>query len=114
MKLKLYSTYDSKVKAWTLPFFMDVIPGTDTTEVLAAWSSVANDPSTKFGQHPEDYCLFEIGGFDSVSGKLDVLPSPISIGLAIHFKQQSLDSIFVDHHNKLEDVIISFNSQKDA
>lgn len=92
MKLKLYSTYDSKVKAWTLPFFMDVIPGTETTEILAAWASVANDPTTKFGQHPEDYCLFEIANFDSITGELQPLNPKITIGFALHFKQHDLNS----------------------
>lgn len=92
MKLKLYSTYDTKVKAWTLPFFMDVIPGTDTTEILKAWSSVANDPATKFGTNPEDYCLYEMADFDSITGKLATHNPPISIGFAIHFKQHNLDN----------------------
>lgn len=92
MKLKLYSCFDSKVKAWTLPFFMDVIPGTDSTEVLAAWASVANDPNSKFGQHPEDYCLYEIADFDSISGKLSTHSTPLSIGFALHFKQHDFNS----------------------
>lgn len=92
MKLKLYSTFDSKVKAYTLPFFMDVIPGTDQTEILAAWASVSNDPTTKFGSHPEDYCLYEIADFDSLTGKLSPHNPPISIGFALHFKQHNLDT----------------------
>lgn len=95
MKLKLFSTFDSKVQAWTCPFFRDVIPGSNppSTDILSLWSAVANDKQHAIGQNPSDYCLFEIAEFDSFTGKISPHQSPISIGVAITFVNENVSKL---------------------
>lgn len=91
MNLNLYSCYDSKAKAWTLPFFMSV-----TDSIHRAWTDVCNDPSSKFAQHPDDYSLFHIGEFNCLTGGTTIYESKQSIGLARHFVKSPTSSYQFD------------------
>lgn len=85
MKLNLYSTFDSKAKAWTLPFFMSA-----TDSIERAWTEVVNDPSTQFGKHPEDYTCFQIGEWDALKGEFTLYESKRSIGTGVQFIKSSI------------------------
>ncbi|AZL82862.1 hypothetical protein [Apis mellifera associated microvirus 30] len=81
MKLLMFSTYDSKVKAWNTPFFLP-----ETISIEREWAAACNNPESKYNQHAEDYTLFEIGSYEVKTGKITAHDAPISIGTAIHFK----------------------------
>lgn len=80
MLLHYFSVYDTRAKAWDVPF---LVP--DTESIERAWQAHCNDPQTKMNKHPDDYCLYRLGSFDRKSGKIDVLSVPESIGLARAF-----------------------------
>lgn len=84
MNLKLFSVRDSKVEAFLAPF-----TARTTAEALRMWSETVNSPDSSFAKHSEDFCLFELGEFDSGSGCLSVLPQPHSLGLAAQFVKPS-------------------------
>lgn len=82
MKLKIYTTYDSKAEAYLQPFFMS-----SRGEAIRAWQDVVNDQKTQFFKHPEDFTFFELGEYDAISGTIDTYKSKISLGTAVEFKK---------------------------
>jgi hypothetical protein len=78
---KVFSVYDCKAEAYLQPFFM-----MSKGEAVRGFSDLANDSSTSFYKHPEDYTLFEIGEYCTASGVLVPLDAHISIGKAIEYK----------------------------
>jgi len=80
MKLKMFAIRDSKAEAFERPFFF----GTHG-EAIRAWDEAVNDPQSPFFKHPNDYCLFEVGEFDRITGALSIPPHPISHGSAFEF-----------------------------
>lgn len=76
----MFAVYDSAVEAFMQPFFMR-----SKGEALRAWQTTVNDPSTNFNKHPDDYCLFQIGEYDEISGKVTSLDTKLSLGMAIEF-----------------------------
>lgn len=83
-KYVLYSVYDTKVKFFHKPMFMR-----NKGEALRSWKTEANaDPEkSSISAHPSDFDLFEIGEFDDDTAKFEMHPSPISLGLAVHYKE---------------------------
>lgn len=71
---KVYSVYDTKVCAFTSPFFAST-DGEATRYVRGA----VEDPNTMLYKYPEDYTLFCIGSFDEESGDLAAEATPRSI-----------------------------------
>jgi len=72
MKLKMFSVFDSKAKAYLPPFLLP-----ETVMAVRAFGDCVMDSGHAFGKHPEDYTLFQVGSFDQNSGmveRLDVLP----------------------------------------
>lgn len=89
MLLQVYSVYDSGVQSWLSPMFFR-----SKGEMLRAWSAAVNNPESKFAQHPQDYCLFDLGTWDDDKCKFDLHKSPISLGVAIEFvKKVAMPSV---------------------
>lgn len=82
MRLKVFSVRDSKAEAFMRPFFAPT-RGMAMRSFSDAINGSDGDPLSK---HPEDYCLFELGEFDEVSGELVKLDQPLSLGLAATLK----------------------------
>lgn len=80
MKFKVFSVRDSKVDAFMRPFFAQT-----TGEGLRIWEDSVKSEGSGFQKHPDDYCLFEIGEFDSEKGLLSPLLQPMSLGLACEY-----------------------------
>lgn len=81
MKLKIFSVYDSKAKAFITPFF------TATVDVaLRSFGEAANDPNSMFARHPGDYTLMEIGDFLIDTGEIVPAPQQLNHGLALIFQ----------------------------
>ena len=61
----IYSVYDSKSEAYSLPFYYQ-----HDGQALRTFRDWVNDITTPYGKHPEDYCLFKIGMYDEVNGTI--------------------------------------------
>lgn len=84
MKLKIFSIYDSKAKAFITPFF------SPTTEVgQRSFGGACNDPTTQFHRHPGDFSLFEIGEFGIETGEVTPHKQLINHGLAIIYQDEN-------------------------
>lgn len=81
MILQVFSIFDSKAKAFLVPFFMHNVP-----IAQRAFSEACNDPTHAYCKHPEDFTLFHLGTFDDTSSNIHSLPTPQSIGLAASYK----------------------------
>jgi len=80
MKLKIYAIIDYKVGAFMRPFFAQ-----SNGEALRIWEDSVNDQKSGFFKHPSDYCLYELGAFDPIGGRIDTLETPNVLGTAAEF-----------------------------
>ncbi len=66
MKMKMFAIHDSKAEAFNVPFSLP-------NEALAVreFTALVNSPDSQIGQFPEDYTLFEVGEYDTQSGKIE-------------------------------------------
>lgn len=89
MKLVIFSVYDSKVQSYANPFYAN-----HRGEALRGLEEVANDKTHNIGKYPADFTLFELGNFDSDTGKFVLHSTPISLGVAIEYvKSHDVSSI---------------------
>ena len=99
MILKLFTIFDSKIGAHVEQHFMQSRP-----QALRSWATTVNKAETMYAQHPGDFTFFEIGEFDTASGKFTAHPTPISLGTALEYKTQAtgaqplFDSLRRDGH----------------
>lgn len=84
MKMKIYSVYDSKAKAFITPFFM-----VNDDMAIRIFTECANDPNHTFGRFASDVSLFRIGEFDDATGELEPVEKYVNLGLASSFKKES-------------------------
>ena len=63
MQLKMFSIFDSAVKAYNQPFFM-----LTQAEALRAFTNLATDPQSNISRNPSDYHLFFLGTYDNTTG----------------------------------------------
>jgi len=83
--LKIFCVHDSKIGAYLQPFFMRSVG-----EAIRGFEDVCNNPETQFNKYPADFTLFEIGGYDDLSGTLSPLPIKVSHGLALDYLRRDL------------------------
>lgn len=76
--MRVFSIYDSKGEFYSNPFYMK-----SKGEAMRAFADLANDKSNTVGNHPEDFTLFELGTFSERQGQFVLLPTPVSLGVAI-------------------------------
>lgn len=81
MIMEIYSIYDSKVEAYSQPFFLR-----SDGEAIRAITEVVNDPSTKFFDHAADYNLFHIGTYNDEHAHL-MQDGNRNLGCLIEFKK---------------------------
>lgn len=88
MENKLYAVYDSKSETYN-----GVHTHRTRGEAIRTFTDACNDPETMLYKHPEDYTLFEVGGFNIDNGCITALEAKIPVGSALDFKKQmTLDS----------------------
>lgn len=75
MNKQIYSVYDSKVKAFLEPFFVE----NDATAIRAV-SQAVNKLEHNFNINSSDFALFQIGEFDANKGILIPLEVPNNLG----------------------------------
>lgn len=62
----VYSVRDLKAEAYLQPFF-----STNNGTACRSFMESVQKPESPFYKHPADFCLFHLGTFDDVSGKLE-------------------------------------------
>ena len=77
MLLNCYTIFDLKAQVYHRPFFMR-----SHGEALRTFIDMATDTNTSIGQHPEDYALYCIGGFDDDRGIISATEAHHSLGKA--------------------------------
>ena len=83
MQQLMFVIYDDKAKAYLPPFYL---PTADMA--IRTFSDCINDNKHAFGQHPEDYTLFHLGGFDNTTGET-ILINNQTLGNGLHFLTQN-------------------------
>ncbi len=78
----VYSVYDSKAKAWILPFFSD----NDET-AYRSFRTAALAEEHQFNVHADDYTLFWIGEWDETSGVIGGVAAKVSLGTALQAQE---------------------------
>lgn len=73
----IFSIFDSKAGYFHTPHFIK-----SRGDAVRSFIESANDKTHFVGKHPEDYCLFELGCFDDLSGIVTVFGTPKSLGIA--------------------------------
>lgn len=76
----IFTVYDSKVESYQPPFTAQ-----HKGYALRDFERASNDSSTSIGQYPSDYTLFEIGTFNTQTGKITQHEAKISLGTALEF-----------------------------
>lgn len=87
MKQYVYSIYDSKAEAYLRPFFTTT-KGLALREFVAA----ANETGQPLNMYPSDYTLFEMGTYDTQSGRIEMHDTHINMGLAIEHLRTNPDN----------------------
>lgn len=74
----IFAVYDSKAQAYSNPH-------TFTTRGIAArnWEASVVDEKSPYNKYPEDFTFFELGSYDTESGMLLPLKTPVSMGTAL-------------------------------
>lgn len=85
MTLNAYAILDSKVGAYSRPYF-----ARSHGEALRALMNTVSDPNTDLHKWPEDYTLCHIGYYNEDTGRLEsgVAPEPIAKALDFHPKTE--------------------------
>lgn len=79
---KIFTVRDSKAEAFTQPFFAQ-----SRGVAVRMFRAAVMNPEHDFHKFAEDYCLFELGEFDDASAAFCSHESPVSLGLAVTFKE---------------------------
>lgn len=80
MVLKIFSVYDSKVEAYTIPQFFD-----STGRALRALMNELDQPQSAMAKYPADFTLFEIGEYDDKKCEIKMYEAKINLGCALEF-----------------------------
>lgn len=91
MTLKAFTIYDSKANFYIPPFVAKTVG-----EAIRDFSDTVADSNTKLYWHSADYTLFEVGEFDSLSGRLTMLPAFVSHGNGAEFKSKITEATLND------------------
>jgi len=84
MILKIYSTYDAKVKAFHPPLAFR-----NSGEATRWFTDMSNDPKSNLCRYPEDYSLFETGEFNDESGLIIQYEAKLPLGSALQYKENN-------------------------
>lgn len=86
----VYGVFDSKMQSFRFKFFC----ATDKA-AEREFGDAVNNPKSVFSQHPEDFLLYRLGSFDTVSGLLQPESPIILLGRAdeyVQVKKQEVSS----------------------
>lgn len=79
----VFVIYDSVAKVYEQPWFS---PNEGTAQ--REFASAVRKPDSRFNRHPADYTLFCRGTFNFETADFELLETPKSLGLAIHYLEE--------------------------
>jgi hypothetical protein len=82
MKLKILSVLDTKTEHFLNPISVKTIG-----EAERGFGDEVNNPQSMMNKHPEDYGLYLLGEFDSLTGLIKPESQPKHIANAINLKK---------------------------
>lgn len=86
MKLKVFSIFDIKAKAYSNPFFMPHVG-----MASRAFGDEVNNPQSAINKHPEDFALYQVGEYDDLAGLFDAaFKQPIFVCNAVDFVKKEV------------------------
>lgn len=85
MKQQMFAVFDSKAKAFMLPFYAPL-----PAIAVRHFETAANDPNLELCKHAEDFTLFHVGEFDDATGVVAPLLQHVSYGLAASYQKPTL------------------------
>ena len=74
------SVLDVKANAFATPFFVP-----NRSMAVRSFGDAVLDTNSMLAKHPEDYNLYQLGTYDDNSGKLESLPAPEFLAMALEF-----------------------------
>lgn len=77
MLTKLFSVHDVKANAYLPPFTMRT-----NAEAIRAFDTTCKDKSSQFSAHPSDFTLCLLGEFNSETGLLSPMETPLNLARA--------------------------------
>lgn len=80
MIYKQFSVHDVKAGAYLPPF---VLPR--AAQASRIFMDCVNSKDHQFGNHPEDYTLFELGSWDDETAQYQLHDAPISLGNGVEY-----------------------------
>lgn len=81
MKMLIFSTYDSKAKVFSQPYYM-----TGKGVALRAFQDAVNEgtkESNPMKRHPEDYSIFHLGAYDDETASFTMERVPVHVATAM-------------------------------
>lgn len=79
MKQKMFAIKDAKAEVFNLPYSA----GTHA-EAERSFRAAVNDPQTTLNRYPEDFDLWYLGEYDTHTGVIQGLATPLHVMKAIH------------------------------
>ena len=79
--MRIFAVYDLKAQDFGQPFFNQ-----NTATALRAFADLANDPNTTVYKYPDDFTLFELGEYESNTGRIIPLDQPKTLASATEYK----------------------------
>lgn len=83
MKLQVMAAYDSKARAFLMPFFASQV-----AVGVRSFSEAANTPGHQLCAHPEDFTLFHLGTYNDDNAQFEFLTPMVNLGLASNYKSE--------------------------
>ncbi|AXL15310.1 nonstructural protein [Microviridae sp.] len=80
MKLKIFTIFDQKAKAFITPFFLP-----EEGMAIRTFTDCVNDKEHQFGKHPQDYTLFNVGAWADNTAQIIMNEAPIVLGNGVEF-----------------------------
>lgn len=82
MILQVMVLYDGKARAHMEPFFVKNV------EIgCRAFAGAANDPAHSLFHYADDFTLFHLGEFNDETGRFNLKPQAVNLGLARQFQK---------------------------
>lgn len=85
--MKLFSVKDMKAQVWLKPHIVD-----NVAEAMRSWEIVANEGESMISKFPNDFRLYCIAEFNTISGKLEVYDDAADLGSAADVKRRPTET----------------------
>lgn len=79
MIMQIYSVRDAKSEIFNTPFY-----GNTHAEAERSFRTAVNDPQTSLNKFPEDFDLWYLGTYDTITGQIKALETPQHMLKAVH------------------------------